>query len=75
MRARKQTERVDAIKCIPGDLQIEGIFQRYMKHVVERITLQEIEKKIGEKKWRVAHLGLQGVCNDWGFSCLVAKMS
>lgn len=56
MRARKQTERVDAIDCIPRDLQIEGIFQRYMKHVVERITLQENrEKKLGRKNgaWHI----------------------
>lgn len=59
---------------IPGGLQIEGLFQRYRKYVVKRITLQEIEKKNGENNWGMAHLGLQGVCNDWGFSCLVAKM-
>lgn len=55
---KKRDWESNAIDCIPGGLQIEGIFQRYMKYVVKRITLQEIEKKIREKKWSVTHLGL-----------------
>ena len=62
MRARKETERADAIDCIPGGLHVEGTIYIYSDGMYDFIGQRTAKKNKSGRK--------NGAWHIWDFKCL-----